>query len=75
MDEMKLSLSTKFMRGLIAKIIRKMIFKQVGYQVEINLNELEVSYIDGKAHVHTSVDLSMENEEFMKLIKSVTNFD
>lgn len=75
MDEMKLSLSTKFMRNLIAKIIRKVIREKVGYQVTVDLNELEVSYIDGKAHIHTSVDLSMENEEFMKLIKSVTNFD
>lgn len=71
MDEMKLKLSTKFMRGIIAKLVTKLIRKKFGYNVEIQLNELDVTYVDGKAHLHTNVDLELNNEEFMKIIKSI----
>lgn len=74
MDEMRLTLSTKFMRNLIAKIIRKVISKQVGYQVGVGIRELDVSYENGKAHLHTNIDLVMDNDEFMKLMKSIADF-
>lgn len=71
MDEMRLTLSTKFMRNLVAKIIRKIIFKNVGYQVGVGIRELDVSYENGKAHIHANVDLAMDNDEFMKLMNQI----
>ena len=70
MDELKLKLSTKFMRGVIAKIISKTVSKKLGYQIDIQVNEIEVETINGKIHLHASVDADMNYEDFKNIIKS-----
>lgn len=71
MDELKLKLSTKFMRGIVTKLISKAIFKKYGYDVDILLNEIELKNVDGKIHLHADVDAEVKNEDFVKIIKSV----
>lgn len=70
MDELKLKLSTKFMRGFVAKQIKKAIFKQTGYQVDIQLNEIAVETKDGRIYIHANVDASLDSEDFVDIIKS-----
>lgn len=70
MDEMKLKLSTKFMRGMVSKLISKAIYKKLGYKVGIQLNDINVEFIDGETSIHADVDLRLDKEEFTKLIKS-----
>lgn len=70
MDELKLSLSTKFMKNIITKIIAKAIFKKTGYKIDITLNKIEAETIDGKICLHADVEAEMNNEDFVKLIKS-----
>ncbi len=43
MDEMKVKLSTKFMRGIVSKLIARSIKKKYGCKVDIQLNELDIS--------------------------------
>ena len=74
MDEMKLKLSTKFMRGMVSKLIAKALYKKLGYKVDIQLNDINVEFIDGETSIHADVDLRLDKEEFTKLIKS-TNSD
>lgn len=71
MDEMKVKLSTKFMRGIAAKLLAKMIQKKYGCKVKIQLNELDISVIDGETNINTSVEVKLDSQEFMKIIKSV----
>ena len=71
MDEMKLKLSSKFMRGIVTKIISKVISSKLGYKIDIQLNEIQIENKDGKIHIHADVDGEMENEEFMKLVKGI----
>lgn len=71
MDEMKLKLSTKFMRGLAAKLIAKFIYKKLGYKINIQLNELDVSVIDGETSINTNVEIKMDSKEFMNLMKNI----
>lgn len=71
MDEMKMKLSTKFMRGIVSKLIAKIIYKKTGYKVDIQLNDLDVSVIDGDAKLVANVEAKMSNEEFMKIMKSI----
>lgn len=71
MDELKLKLSTKFMRGIITKLIAKAIYNKFGYKVNIQLNEIEVKAVDGKVHIHANVDAEVNNSEFLKIIKDV----
>lgn len=71
MDELKLKLSTRFMRGFVAKLVAKTISKKLGYDIDILINEIEVKTDDGKVKLHLSVDAQMENDEFKKVIKNI----
>ena len=70
MDELKLSLSTKFMTGIIAKLITKTLVKKLGYKIDIRVNQLKIETKDGKIHLHADVDGAMDNDEFIKMLKS-----
>ena len=70
MDELKISLSTKFMRGIVTKIISKAILKKTGYNIDIQLNEIKLETIDGKVCLHADVDAKIDNEDFINIIKS-----
>lgn len=71
MDEMKVKLSTRFMRGLAAKLIARAVRKKYGYKIDIQLNELNLEVINGKAHLHTSVDVELDNGDLMDILKTV----
>lgn len=71
MDEMNVKLSTKFMRNMVSKLIAKLIYKKLGYRVNIQLNDLEVKIIDGETMINTNVELKLDSEEFKKIIESV----
>lgn len=72
MDEMKLKLSTKFMRSIVSKIVEKTIQKKLGYKINIQLNEIEVSSIDGETKFHLDVDASCSSDEFKKIMKEIS---
>ena len=48
MDEMRLRLSTKWMKGMVAKLIEKAILKSVGYRPHIHIEEIMLEMRDGK---------------------------
>ena len=71
MDEMKLKLSTRLMRGIVSKLITRAIKKKYGCKVTIQLNELDLNVIDGDANIKVNAEVSMDNKEFMEIMKKV----
>lgn len=71
MDELKLNLSTKFMKNIVTKIIAKAIKKKFGYDINIQLNRIAIESIDGKVYLHADVDAEVDKAEFVEIIKSV----
>lgn len=71
MDEMKLKLSSKFMRNIVSKILSKMIYKKLGYKVNIQFNELNVDIIDGETKISANVEASFNSNEFKNIMKSI----
>ena len=69
MDEMKIE--SDFMRRSASWLIEKVVRNKLGYDVEVQLNGLLVTVLDGKAHVHLDVDLDAGKEEVGKLLKSI----
>ena len=59
------------MRGIVAKLLSKLIYKKFGYEVKIKLNEIDLSVIDGETKIAADIELSADSKEFMKLIKEV----
>ena len=68
MDEMKLKLTTKFMRGIVSKLIERSIYKKYGYRVNVQLNDLDVNIIDGETTINTNVEAKISSEEFKKMM-------
>ena len=52
MDELKLIISTKFMRNIITKILAKVIYKKTGYRVDIQINRVEAD-MDADAEINS----------------------
>lgn len=73
MDEMKLKLSTKFMRGIVSKLLSKLIFKKTGCKVDIRLDELDVVVFNGDTTVKVNAEVKLKSEEFNKIMKSLEN--
>lgn len=71
MDELKMRLTTKFMRNLVSKLIARTIYKKLGYKIDIQLNDLDISVIDGETELNTNVSVKLDSKEFMKIIKSI----
>lgn len=71
MDVLKLKLSTKFMRSTIANLISKALYKKLGYNIDVLLNEIEVKNENGKILLHVDVDAEVDNSEFIKILKSI----
>ena len=70
MDEMRLKLSTKFMRSLVSKLISKAIYAKYGCKVNIHINDLDIMVIDGDTNIDANVSVKLNSEEFNKIIKS-----
>jgi hypothetical protein len=72
MDELKLTLTTKLMKTLVTKWISAGIRKKFGCEIDIQLNELNVEIVDGKARLRTDVNLSMDSNDLMDILKAVS---
>lgn len=71
MDELKLTLHTRFMKNIVTKVLTKLIFKKTGYDVNIQLNEMQVETYDGKINIHIDVDAELNSDDLVKILKSV----
>lgn len=71
MDLLKIKLSTKFMKGLVAKIVSKRIYKKLGYKVDIQLNDVQIDVIDGDVQIHLDVDGKMNKTEFSRIMERI----
>ena len=70
MDELKLNITTAFMKNLIAKTISKIIRKKLGYSLDILLNQIEIKATDGKIRIHIDADAVTTNDDLLKMIKT-----
>jgi len=71
MDEVKIKLQTRFMRGLVSKLIARAVYKKYGYKVNIQLHELDLNVIDGETNIKTNVEIKVNSSEFMEIMKSL----
>ena len=70
MDELKLTLNTRFMRSIVTKLLAKAIYKKIGYRVDIQINEIKAETYDGKIRLHMDVDAEMNSDDLMNALKS-----
>lgn len=71
MDEMRVKLTTKFMRNIVSKMIAKTIQKKLGYKVDIQLNDLDFWVIDGDTTVKLNVEAKLKSDDFVNIMKNI----
>lgn len=71
MDEMNIKLGSKLMKGLVSKMMARSIYKKTGYKVSIDLDDLDVKFIDGETSLKLNIRANLKTGEFMKLIKNL----
>lgn len=67
MDEMRFT--TKLMRGVLSKFATNIATKKLGYNIDIQVNEVNASIADGKAHIHLSIDSEINSDDLAKILK------
>lgn len=73
MDEMRIKLGTNFMKRIVSKLISRYVFRKTGYKVNIQINDFDFWAVDGDTTVKLNMEARLKNEEFNKLIRSITN--
>ena len=71
MDEMRIKLTTNFMKGIASKLIARSIKKKYGYKVNVDIKDLDIWSIDGDTSISTNVEIKMNSSEFNKLMKTI----
>ena len=71
MDMLMLKLSTKFMKGIVAKIVSRNIYKKLGYKINIQLNDVQIDTIDGDVKLHIDGDAKMNKTEFDRFMEKL----
>ena len=71
MDMLMLKLSTKFMKGTVAKIVSKKLYKKLGYKIDIQLNDVRIDTINGDVKLHVNVDAKINRTEFERLMEEL----
>lgn len=71
MDLLKLNLGSKLMKKIAAKLMVKFIKKHFEVNPELDLDQLEIKYVDGDVVLRTSLELRVDKKEVKKLLKKL----
>ena len=66
---MRAELLTKFMKN-VSKSLSSSIKSKTGYKIDIQLNGLEANFNDGEITINANLEVKMDEQEFMKILKS-----
>lgn len=69
MDEVRIV--SKFTRNVISKLLKMTLHKKLGYNIGIQINEINATIADGKTHVHLDVDAELDKDELLSILKTI----
>ena len=75
MDEMKIKLSTRFMKGMVAKLISRAIYKNIGVKPDIHISEIEAEMKDGRIRFHINAGGEIDQKILLKIEQMVDSED
>lgn len=64
---------SEFTRKILSKLAGQLLRKHLGCEIGVQLNSINVTICDGKAHIH--LDAEIEKEELQRLIKNQFGLD
>lgn len=70
MDELKIAINSAFMKRIIKTVLSKVIKKKLGYEIDIQINEIKADVTGGVVKLHLDMDGQITTDELSKLLKS-----
>ena len=70
MDELKIAINSAFMKRIIKTVLSKVIKKKLGYEIDIQINEIKADVTGDIAKLHLDMDGQITTDELSKLLKS-----
>lgn len=67
----EIMIQTDFMKGILSKVINKVLKAKSGCDIAVQVNELNMDDKNKKVHVHLSADAEISMEEMEKLLKNI----
>lgn len=71
MDLLKLKISTRFMKGFVAKIVSKKIYEKLGCKIDIQFRNIEIDSKDGDVIIHVDMDGKINKTELERFLESI----
>lgn len=62
---------SKFTTGIVSKLAEVALRKKLGVDADITLNEVQVTVVDSKTHIHLNLDAELGKEELTKILKNI----
>lgn len=66
MDEMKIKLSTTFMKNALSNYLTKLIIKKFGVKALIQIDDLDVRLVDDKLYFHVNANGNVDSKSLLK---------
>ena len=71
MDMLKLKVSTKFMKGFVAKAVSKKLYEKMGCKIDIKFEDISVDTVDGNVLIHVNADAKINRTEFERFLETL----
>lgn len=69
MDEMRIG--SKFVTGIISKLLATVIKQKLGYNIDLKLNTINATVGDEKAYIHLDIDAEISNKEIIRILSGI----
>lgn len=69
----KIELKNGFLSDLLCRILSKIIYKNLGVKVVLNINDINVESKDGNVEFKLDVNGKMEEKDFNDVLNMITN--
>lgn len=69
MDEIRIEKG--FAGNILSNFLEAKLRKKTGCEMDIQLNELHITFSDGQAHIHLDADAEVEKEMLLRLLKEI----
>ena len=70
MDVMKIE--SKFTTGILARVIKRTVKKQFGYDIDLNIKSVRVKIDDDMANAHLELDARMPKETLSDIVDKIS---
>lgn len=61
---------SKFTTNMISKFAKVVLRKKLGYNIDIQLNEIKAAINERKTHVHLDIDVELDGDELLNILKN-----